>query len=262
MAEKIVVTSGKGGVGKTTVVANLGIALANKGFRVCLIDVDFGLNNLDVVMGLESKVIYDLQDVLYGRCRIKQALVQDDARKNLFILPSGKIEASSSLSGQNIKLIIENISTSFDYILVDCPAGIDVGFHRAVSCVDKAIVVTVPSFTSLRDANKVITILKSYKLSDVSLVVNRARGDLILDNKMIYPSDIQRILKTELRGILPEEDAVFLNSAGKFPKRSESFVAYKLLAENIVKGNDKLFDVTCKYTGFIGSIKRSLRNIL
>lgn len=259
MAKKIVITSGKGGVGKTTLTANLGIALSNLGFRVALVDVDFGLNNLDVVLGLENKVVYDISDVLDGRCRIKQALVQHKERKNLFVLPSNSLQATSAVSGQNVKLIIENLSPVFDYVFLDCPAGIDIGFHRAVSCADSAIVVTTPGLPSLRDADKVISILKSYKLDCVGLVVNRARGDLIMNEKMMLPTDIQALLKTELIGVMPEEDTVFLSSGYKLPSRSDSFRAYKMLADNIVKGTKKIFDVTGKYSGFFGSIRRSIK---
>lgn len=260
MAKKIIITSGKGGVGKTTITANLGKALADVGKRVCLIDVDFGLNNLDVVMGLENKVIYDMQDVFEGRCRVKQALLQDDERKNLFILPSGRLDTTSNVSGQNVKLLIEGITSYFDYLLIDCPAGIDIGFHRAVACSDQAIVVATPSLSSLRDADKVISILKSYKLEKINLIINRARGDLILNEKMMYPSDIKDLLKTDLIGVLPEEDVVFLN-CGSLPKKSDSFKAYKMICQNVVNGTNKVFDVTQKYQGFFGSIKRGLKSL-
>ncbi len=259
MARKIVITSGKGGVGKTTITANLGRALAGFGARVALVDVDFGLNNLDVVMGIENKTVYDMRDLLEGRCRIKQALVQCDDKKNLFVLPSGNM-INGKVSGQSIKLILDNMSVLFDYVLIDCPAGIDVGFHRAVSVADEALLVVTPNLTSLRDADKVVSILKSYKLNKTSLVINRARGDLMLDEKMLMPQDIKEILKTELLGILPEEDAVFLSVGNSLAKRSESLKAYKILANNLHKGNKKLYDVLKKYNGFFGSIRRSLKN--
>lgn len=262
MAKKIVITSGKGGVGKTTVTANLGMAIADLGFRVALIDLDLGLNNLDVVMGLENKIIYDMQDVFNNRCRIKQALIQDEKRKNLFILPSGKLENSSNVTGQNVKLLIENLSSVFDYVLIDCPAGIDIGFHRAICCSDSAIVIATPTLSSLRDADKVISILKSYKPDKVSLVINRARGDLIIGEKMMYPNDIKDLLRIDLIGVLPEEDVVFLSNGTSLPKKSDSHKAYKLLANNVVNGENKIFDVTHKYLGFFGSIKRSLKNSL
>lgn len=259
MAKKIVITSGKGGVGKTTVTANLGIALSNLGQRVALIDVDFGLNNLDVVMGVENKVVYDISDVLSGRCRVSQALVQDLKNKNLYVLPSDSINSSERIGGQNLKLIIDSLSPSFDYILIDCPAGIDVGFHRAVACADEAIIVTTPSLTSLRDADKVVAILRSYKMGRIGLVVNRARGDLIMSDKMLHPKDIESILKADLIGVLPEEDVVFLSVGSRLPNGSDSKKGYKFLAHNVHKGAKKILDVTGKYSGFFGSIRRSIK---
>lgn len=258
MAKKIVITSGKGGVGKTTVTANLGRALALTGERVAMIDVDFGLNNLEVVMGVENKVVYNVIDVLEGRCRVRQALVEDNYRKNLYILASGN-SLAPEVGGQNLKLIIESIDGYFDYILLDCPAGIDVGFHRAVACSDRAIVVVTPNITSIRDADKVISILKSYKLDKISIIVNRARGDLILDGKMLEPLDIQSMLKTELLGVLPEEDQVFISSGYTLPKHTDSYKSYKLLAENICKNSKKIYNATEKYSGFWGSIRRSIK---
>lgn len=258
MARKIVITSGKGGVGKTTITANLGLSLASLGLRVLVVDIDVGLNNLDVVLGVENKVLYDISDVLAGRCRLKQALIQDNNRSNLYILPSGNLN-SSSISGQNIKLLLESVVGLFDYILIDCPAGIDVGFHRAVSCVDEALIVTTSNMTSIRDADKVISILNSYKLNSVKIILNRVRGDLIMNDKLISPFDVQDILKTELIGVLPEEDVVFLSNGKGLPSGSESKKAYKLLALNIHKGSKKLYNATRKYSGFFGSIRRSIK---
>lgn len=259
MSRKIVVTSGKGGVGKTTVTANVGLMLANLGFSVVLIDIDFGLNNLDVVMGLENRVVFDMSDVFTGRARIKQALVQHRSKKNLFVLPSDNLKSSSSITGSGLKLMIESLEKVFDFVLLDCPAGIDVGFHRAISVADESIIVTTPSLTSLRDADKVISILKSYKMQKMSLIVNRARGDLIMESRMMLPVDIQDMLKTDLIGIAPEEDEVFLCNACELPKKSQTYKAFKLIAENIVKGTKKLYDVTDKYTGFFGRIRRSIK---
>ncbi len=258
-AKVIVITSGKGGVGKTTVTANLGICLAQMGKRVALIDVDFGLNNLDVVIGVENRVVYDILDVLDRRCRIKQALLEHPRYKNLFILPSNSIKTDCNITGQNLKVLIDNITPTFDYVLIDCPAGIDMGFHRAVSVADSAILVTTPTVLALRDADKVLTILKSYKLDNVWLAVNRARGDLMLRDKMIFPNDIGEILHTEIIGVMPEEDVVFLSSGEDLPKTSDSFKAYKCLAKNILKGSRNTFDVTAKYNGFWGSIKREIK---
>ena len=262
MARKIVITSGKGGVGKTTVTVNLGKALASLGLRVVMIDIDFGLNNLDVVAGVESKVLYDIKDIIDGRCRVKQALVQDNRNNNLYILSSGSVDTLASVNGQNVKLIIESLSSIFDYILIDCPAGIDVGFHRAVSCSDEAIIVTTPNLTSLRDADKVVSIIKSYMLKKIGVVVNRVRGDLIIDEKIMTPFEIKSLLKTELVGVLPEEDIVFLSAGYTLPNKSDSYRAYKILANNIHNESCKIFNTTHKYSGLFGSVRRSLkRNI-
>lgn len=262
MARKIVVTSGKGGVGKTTLTANLGVALAAMGLKVALIDVDFGLNNLDVVVGVERKIDFDMVDVVEGRCRLRQALVQSDRYKNLFVLSSGNGGLANSITGQNIKLIIESMNVAFDYVLIDCPAGIDLGFHRAVSCADEAIIVVTAGATSLRDADKISAILKSYKMDKVGVVVNRVRGDLILGGKAMTPFDIQELLKTELIGVLPEEDVVFLSSGYGLPKNSDSAKAYRILAANIHKDSRKIYDATRKYTGFFGSIRRGIKKII
>lgn len=258
MARKIVITSGKGGVGKTTLTANLGIFLSALGARVVMVDVDFGLNNLDVVMGVENKIVYDVSDVISGRCRAKQALVQDGGRKNLFILPSAGLNSSSPVSGQQLKLIVESLAPLFDYVLIDCPAGLDVGFHRAAACAEEAIVVATPALTSLRDADKTISVLKSYRLKSIGLVVNRARGDLIMSEKSLLPKDIEDLLKVDLIGVIPEEDAVFLSNV-YLPKNSDSYKAYKMLAMNVHKNTGKLFDPTKKYSGFFGSIRRGIK---
>ena len=259
MSRKIVITSGKGGVGKTTVTANLGLALSEQGKSVVMFDLDIGLNNLDVVLGIENRIVYDLNDVLSGRCRIKQALIPIGKLLNLYILPSKGINAERQITGQNVKLIVESISQYFDYVLLDCPAGIDMGFHRAVSASDEAIVVATPSVPSLKDADKTISILNSYKLNKINLVINRARGDLIIGDKMLMPKECSAILKTDLIGVLPEEDCVFLSSGQRLPNNSESKKAYRVLAKNIITNQLKIYDVTNKYSGFFGSIRRGLK---
>ena len=258
MARKIVITSGKGGVGKTTITANLGSFLSKIGKSTLLVDLDFGLNNLDVVLGVENKIVFDLKDVLEGRCRVKQALIEDVRNKNLYVLPSGALK-SNMVSGAQVKLLLSSLDKIFDYVLIDCPAGIDVGFHRAVSVADEAIVVTTPTLSSLKDADTVTCILKSYALKKIGLIVNRARGDLILSEKMMMPCDIKSFLSAELLGVIPEEDYLFLCNGGCLPKKSDSYKAFKLLAGNVDKNQAKIFDVTQKYTGFFGSFRRSMK---
>ena len=239
MARKIVITSGKGGVGKTTVAANLGMRLAAMGERVVLADADFGLNNIDVVCGVENLVTYD----------IRQALVQHPEYPNLFILASNHTDPGKYISPQAVRLILDNLAPRFDYILIDSPAGIEGGFHRAVAAAEEALVVTTPHISSLRDADKVIAVLKSYKLKSVDLVINMVRGDMIVDGEILSPGEISEILKIPLIGIVPQEDGVFLGEI-------------KLLAGNIAKGTRKIYNATYKYNGFFGSIRRNLKKSL
>ena len=260
MARAIVMTSGKGGVGKTTITANLGIQLANKNLRVCLIDMDIGLNNLDVVMNMEDRVVYTLVDVIEHKCRIKEALVQDDTFPLLYLLSSGSLNQNLSINLSQIKQVLNELHNMFDYILIDCPAGIDAGFRRAVSFADEAIVVTTPHLSSVRDADKVITILTSYGIQNKRFVINRARGDLIQDKLMFDVHDIGKALGIDFGGVIPEDDFVLQSTSEtslntKVPLNR----AFMLLAENVHTGSKKMFDCTYKYRGFLGTIKKMLK---
>ncbi len=260
MAVKYVITSGKGGVGKTTLTANIGIKLAELGKRVAVVDGDLGLNNLDVLTGVEDKSMFDLSDVVSGKCRAKQALVESPLSKNLFVLPSAHTLTSPEISGQGIKNAIDCIDGLFDYIFIDCPAGIDLGFHRAVSCADKAIVVVTPTITSVRDADKVISILKSYALQSIEVLVNRIRGDLVLSGKSLSPDDVENTLKTVLLAVIPDDDV--LSSSGVGGLLGESGRAIKNVALKITGKNCKPYDYLKKYTGFWGSIRKELKRRL
>ncbi len=243
--KSIVITSGKGGVGKTTVTAGLGRALAALGNRVVLMDADFGLNNLDVVMGLENRVVYDIADVINNRCRVRQALVESDVR-NLFLLPSAHGYLGDKVTSQNLKLILGGLSVTFDYALVDCPAGIEAGFRRAVGACERAAVVTTPHISALRDANKVVNLLSSYGIVP-TLVVNRVRGDLLADGKIPSIKEISEILKAEVDGVIPETDGVY----GTMPKKP-----FELLAKRIHLGTGEPLDPAAGYRGIFGAIRR------
>ena len=260
MARVIVVTSGKGGVGKTTITANLGLHLASKNYRVCLIDMDIGLNNLDVVLNLDDRVFYTMMDVIDGKCRLKEALVQDDNFPLLFLLSTGGLNQNLMVQCSQIKAIVNELSRTFDYVLIDCPAGIDAGFKRAVSCANEALVVTTPHLSSIRDANKVITILSSYNVHIKRFVINRARGDLMQDKIMLDVYDIGKTLNIEFGGVIPDDDKLLTITNEKI---SDSKIAlnraFEILANNIITGEKKLFDCTYKYRGFIGSIKKLLK---
>ena len=259
MAKKIVITSGKGGVGKTTVTANLGFQLARKGKRVLLVDCDFGLNNLDVVVSIEDRIVFDIIDVLENKCRIKQAIVESPLNPNLFIIPCTHSSIKSAVSSQSLKLSLESLEDGFDYILLDCPAGIDAGFHRAVSIANEALIVTTPLITSIRDADKVTSILRSYKLPTCA-VINRMRGDLVLNGQMYSNEDISNILKVDIMGVIPDDDSV-LNGVVEL-SYTAPYKAFSLLAQALIKGKGKIYDYLSKYTGFLGSIRKELKKRL
>ncbi len=240
---KIVITSGKGGVGKTTVTATLGRKLAQSGFRVVLVDGDVGLNNLDVVTSIERRVVYDMSDVLAGKCRAFQALVAD-TQSPMRILPSSK--DSTALTTQAFRGIVDGFS-DFDFVIIDCPAGIEHGFHRAVSAADEAIVVTTPSASAIRDADKVIGLLAGYRLTDVSLVVNRVRADMVMRGEMIGASEIGALLHTPPIGVIPEDDMITLyQQLGSVPAAAVSDRFFELLAQNVANGTKSFTDVRAK----------------
>ncbi len=262
MARKIVITSGKGGVGKTTVCANLGLMLAKRGLRVVLLDVDLGLNNLDVVSGIEGKIIYDVVDILEGKCRPCQALVQDTRCPSLYILPSAHSYNVGKVNGDSLRKVVEQLAPNFDYILIDCPAGIESGFHRAVFCASEAMIVTTPHMSAIRDANKVAAILNTHYTSNISLVVNRVRGDMVLSKDMLSPQEIATTLKLGLAGTIPESD--YISSSASVYGDSlafdlESEKAFQILAENVHNGTHQVFDCTQKYKGMFGKLKRNLK---
>jgi septum site-determining protein MinD len=260
MARKIVVTSGKGGVGKTTITANLGARLAALGFRVAIIDADIGLNNLDAVMGVENSVMFDLLDVLEGRCRLKQALIQDKRYPLLYILPSTHFSPNSKIDALKLKQVVDSLEYNFDYILLDCPAGIEYGFHRAVTCANEAIIVVTPHISSIRDADKVVSLLNNYKLTNKYLVINRARGDLILNGEMFSVENVVEAMKVSILGVVPEDDDIStLSSIGGFSGSLTSGRAFTLMAENLHTGSKKVYDCTYRYRGLIGTLRRNLK---
>ncbi len=253
MTRKIVFTSGKGGVGKTTLAVNIGVTLSQKGARVLLCDTDFSLNNIDVVTGVERRIVYDVVDVIEGRCRASQALVQHPKFKNLHILAGNSALTDKYISPQSLKVVVDSLSPQFDYILIDSPAGLDEGFHRAVLLADEAVVVTTPHLSALRDADKVITVLKSYRFPSVKLMVNMVRGDLLLKGEILSPQEIASLLKIPLLAVFPEDDSIYLNT---FQDKKKVF---KLAVGSLTGGKVKYYDATKGFHGVWGRIKMSLR---
>lgn len=259
MARKIVVTSGKGGVGKTTLSANLGNYLATNGYKVVVMDLDIGLNNLDVVLGVESKVVFDIFDVLNNRCRARQALIQDSQNPYLFIMPSN--HSNTNLTKAEIKKVVNELDDFFDFILIDCPAGIEDGFNKAVSVADEAIVVVTPHISSLRDADKVVNILLSMGIKNIYGVINRVRGDLIMDKEMLSIEDVYELLQIKIIGAVPDDDCVSSVSSigGAVTNKCGASRAFELIAENVANGSSKIYDCTMNYRGVFGLIKRKLK---
>ena len=208
MSEVIVITSGKGGVGKTTTSANVGTGLAMLGKRVVLIDTDIGLRNLDVVMGLENRIIYNLVDVIEGNCRMKQALIRDKRYPDLFLLPSAQTRDKSSVSpGQMIKLREE-----FDYILLDCPAGIEQGFRNAIAGADRALIVTTPEVSAIRDADRIIGLLEASGVGRMDLIINRIRSDMVRRGDMMSVDDVMDILSVPVIGTVPDDEDIVIST--------------------------------------------------
>ena len=210
MSEVIVVTSGKGGVGKTTTSANVGTGLAEMGKSVVLIDADIGLRNLDVVMGLENRIVYNLVDVIEGSCRLKQALIKDKRHAGLFLMPAAQTRDKNCITpGQMIKLI-DNLKTQFEYIILDCPAGIEQGFQNAIAGADHAVVVTTPEVSAIRDADRIIGLLEANEIKKIDLIINRLRSDLVRRGEMMTVEDVLDILGLPLLGIVPDDENVVI----------------------------------------------------
>jgi septum site-determining protein MinD len=207
MGRAIVITSGKGGVGKTTVTANLGAALAQLGKGVALVDADIGLRNLDVVMGLENRIVFHLVDVIQGRCTSQKALIRDRRIENLYLLPASQTDDKEAVTAEQMRDLILDLKSSFDYVLIDCPAGIEQGFRNAIAGADEAIVVATPEVSSIRDADRVVGLLAAAEVP-ARLIVNRISPNLVKRGDMLSQNDVIEILALELLGTIPLDDAI------------------------------------------------------
>lgn len=212
MGEVIVITSGKGGVGKTTTCANIGTGLASLGKSVILIDTDIGLRNLDVVMGLENRIVYNLVDVVEGNCRVKQAMIKDKRYPELYLLPCAQTRDKTAVSPEQMKKLTLQLKEQFDYVLLDCPAGIERGFQNAIAGADRAIVVTTPEVSAIRDADRIIGLLHAYEVGRLDLVVNRLRMDMIHRGDMMSVADVTEILAIDLIGAVYDDEAVVVST--------------------------------------------------
>lgn len=241
MSDIIVVTSGKGGVGKTTTAANLGIGLADLQKKVVMVDTDIGLRNLDVVLGLENRIVYNLVDVIEGRCRLKQALIRDKRQKELYLLPSAQTRDKTAVTPEQMRKLCDELRTQFDYVLLDCPAGIEQGFFNAIAGADRAVVVTTPEVSSIRDADRIIGILESSGLTDVFLIINRIRPDMVRRGEMMSVEDVEEILAVPLIGVIPDDEQVVVatnqgepvTGAGSLAGRAYQNISRRILGEEV-----------------------------
>ena len=260
MSEVIVITSGKGGVGKTTTSANIGCGLALAGKKTVLVDSDIGLRNLDVVMGLENRIVYDLVDVVEGTCRLKQALIKDKRYPGLFLLPAAQTRDKNAVSPEQMKKLCENIKDmGFDYIIIDCPAGIEQGFKNAIAGADRAIVVTTPEVSAVRDADRIIGLLEANGLNNPMLIVNRVRYDMVKRGDMMSVDDVKEILSEEVIGIVPDDEDIVVTTNKGEPAVAEGVskagMAYRNITSRIMGE-----EVPClkldENEGFFGKLRK------
>lgn len=212
MGKTIVITSGKGGVGKTTSTANIGVALSKLNKKTVVIDADIGLRNLDVVLGLENRIVYTLNDVIENRCRTKQALIRDKRYDGLYLLPASQIKDKSAIRPTQMADLCKELENTFDYVIVDCPAGIEQGFQNAIAGAKEAIVVTTPEVSAVRDADRIISLLDINSIPTIKLVINRVRLDMMQKGQMMDINDILDILGVELIGLIPDEEEIVIAS--------------------------------------------------
>ena len=260
MSEVIVVTSGKGGVGKTTTSANIGCGLALEGKKVVLVDSDIGLRNLDVVMGLENRIVYDLVDVIEGTCRLKQALIKDKRYPGLFLLPAAQTRDKNAVSPEQMKKLSQNIKDmGFEYIIIDCPAGIEQGFKNAVAGADRAVVVTTPEVSAVRDADRIIGLLEANGISNPGLIVNRLRVDMVKRGDMMSVDDVKEILSVDVLGVVPDdEDVVITTNKGEpavTEENSRAGRAYRNITLRLM-GEEVPFMDLSENEGFFGRLKK------
>ncbi|QED48786.1 septum site-determining protein MinD [Cytobacillus dafuensis] len=262
MGVAIVITSGKGGVGKTTTSANIGTSLALQGKRVCLVDTDIGLRNLDVVMGLENRIIYDLVDVLEGRCKIHQALVKDKRFEDmLYLLPAAQTSDKTAVTPEQMKELVNELKQDYDYVIIDCPAGIEHGYRNAVAGADKAIVVTTPEVSAVRDADRIIGLLeKEENVESPKLVINRIRNQLMKNGDMLDVDEIATHLSIELIGIVADDDEVIKASNHGEPialnPNSKASIAYRNIARRILGESIPLQPLEDETLGVFSKIKK------
>ncbi|PSB29458.1 septum site-determining protein MinD [Stenomitos frigidus] len=263
MSRIIVVTSGKGGVGKTTTTANLSMTLARRGRKVAVVDADFGLRNLDLLLGLENRVVYTAIDVLSGQCRLEQALVKDKRQPNLVLLPAAQNRTKDAVNPDQMKQLVTTLAQTYEYVFVDCPAGIEMGFQNAIAAAKEAIIVTTPEIAAVRDADRVVGLLEASNIKKIQLVVNRIRPAMVQANDMMTVEDVQEILAIPLIGVVPDDERVIVSTNKGEPlvlseTPSLAGSAFNNIARRLEGEKVEFLDLTVNNDSFFDKLRKVL----
>ncbi|NDJ18290.1 septum site-determining protein MinD [Myxacorys almedinensis] len=265
MARIIVITSGKGGVGKTTTTANLGMALAKRRRKVVVVDADFGLRNLDLLLGLENRVVYTAVEVLAGQCRLEQALVKDKRFNNLALLPAAQNRTKEAVTPDQMKQLVNALARVYEYILIDCPAGIEMGFQNAIAAAKEAVIVTTPEISAVRDADRVIGLLEANNVKQIQLLINRIKPAMVQANDMMSVADVQEILAVKLLGVIPDDEKVIVSTNKGEPlvlseTPSQAGTAFDNVVRRLEGEPVPFMDLTVRDEGLLSRLRRILSN--
>ena len=258
----LTITSGKGGVGKTTATANLGVALASAGARVVCIDADIGLRNLDVVLGLENRIVYDLVDIVEGRCKVRQAMIKDKRLSDLYLIPAAQTRDKTAVSPRDMIRLADELRAEFDWIIIDSPAGIERGFRNAIAPADIVLIVTNPEVSAVRDADRIIGLIEAEEKGPAKLVVNRVKPEMVRRGDMLSTEDILEVLAIELIGIVPDDESVTVSTNQGAPvaldTRSRAGKAFRDIARRL-NGEEVAFESLDSRDGFLGRLSRLVK---
>ncbi len=263
-ATVVTITSGKGGVGKTTATANLSAALANEGKKVVAIDADIGLRNLDVVMGLENRIVYDLVDVVEGSCRIRQAMIKDKRLPELYLIPAAQSRDKSAVSPKDMIEVVNQLRDEFDFVLIDSPAGIEQGFKNAVAPADRVLVVTTPEVSAVRDADRIIGLIEAEEKGPGELIVNRLRLDMVKRGDMLNTDDVIDVLAIRLIGVVPDDEAIITSTNRGVPavmeNGSQAGTAFKNIAKRLMGEEVPFLDLEEQSGSFVQWVSKIFKS--
>jgi len=259
----ITITSGKGGVGKTTATANISAALADMGHKVVCMDADIGLRNLDVVLGLENRIVYDLVDVVEGRCKVRQAMIRDKRLEELYLIPAAQTRDKNAIAPKDMVRICDELRKDFDYIVIDSPAGIERGFKNAIAPADEVVIVTNPEVSAVRDADRIIGLVEAEQKGPAKLVVNRINADMVERGDMLAVADVLELLAVDLIGIVPDDQAVLVSTNKGAPialePKSKTGQAFRDIARRL-SGEDVAFPASNGNEGLLGRLSKLMKS--